>query len=257
MVGAGSAHGVAPLDDGLSPFHSRATANAVGRAAAHAHVDGASSPTVTPARRSATGSTCSDRSSPSPSTRWSGDDTPTAEPSADAGQRAVKRRRLVGPDVTRAVALIGVVVMNYHGYLNGADAARRAGFDVRSAAVRPVRRRAVDALRGDVHARRRRRRHAADARAVAPAATGPRSRPTGGGWCAAASLLYAGGFVLDWIWPGTILFFYGAALRAGRVRLHVAHAMADRHRQRRRAWPRPACTGGWSTAPSTATRSTG
>lgn len=27
------------------------------------------------------------------------------------------RRRLVGPDVVRAVALIGVVVMNYHGYL--------------------------------------------------------------------------------------------------------------------------------------------
>src|SRR4051812_40034503 len=29
--------------------------------------------------------------------------------------------RLAGPDVTRAVALIGVVVMNFHGYLNGAD----------------------------------------------------------------------------------------------------------------------------------------
>lgn len=38
--------------------------------------------------------------------------TPTDEatPSAD-------RRRLPGPDVVRAVALIGVVVMNYHGYL--------------------------------------------------------------------------------------------------------------------------------------------
>ena len=32
------------------------------------------------------------------------------------------RARLVGPDVVRAVALIGVVVMNYHGYLNGASA---------------------------------------------------------------------------------------------------------------------------------------
>jgi len=29
--------------------------------------------------------------------------------------------RLVGPDVVRAVALIGVVVMNYHGYLLLAD----------------------------------------------------------------------------------------------------------------------------------------
>lgn len=26
--------------------------------------------------------------------------------------------RLIGLDVTRAIALIGVVVMNYHGYLN-------------------------------------------------------------------------------------------------------------------------------------------
>ena len=26
-------------------------------------------------------------------------------------------RRLPGPDVVRAIALIGVVVMNYHGYL--------------------------------------------------------------------------------------------------------------------------------------------
>src|SRR4051795_13766330 len=30
-------------------------------------------------------------------------------------------KRLPGLDVTRAVALIGVVVMNYHGYLNGGD----------------------------------------------------------------------------------------------------------------------------------------
>src|SRR5262245_64889200 len=29
----------------------------------------------------------------------------------------IDRRRLPGPDVVRAVAMIGVVVMNYHGYL--------------------------------------------------------------------------------------------------------------------------------------------
>ena len=41
------------------------------------------------------------------------------------------RVRLVGPDVTRAIALIGVVLMNYHGYLNGAEGPRfmvRDGF---------------------------------------------------------------------------------------------------------------------------------
>ena len=35
---------------------------------------------------------------------------------------APPHRRLVGPDVVRGVALIGVVVMNYHGYLNGSGA---------------------------------------------------------------------------------------------------------------------------------------
>ena len=37
-------------------------------------------------------------------------------PTAD---RSVSAPRLVGIDVVRAVALIGVVVMNYNGYLNG------------------------------------------------------------------------------------------------------------------------------------------
>ena len=31
------------------------------------------------------------------------------------------RERLIGPDVTRAIALIGVVIMNFHGFLNGGD----------------------------------------------------------------------------------------------------------------------------------------
>jgi uncharacterized protein len=45
---------------------------------------------------------------------------PTAAPVAPAAVRpaaATVRERLVGPDVVRAVALIGVCVMNYHGYL--------------------------------------------------------------------------------------------------------------------------------------------
>ena len=62
MVGAGTAHGVAPLDDGRSPFHFVATPTRAARAAAHAHVDRCSSPPARRARRSATSSTCSVRS---------------------------------------------------------------------------------------------------------------------------------------------------------------------------------------------------
>src|SRR3954469_12111532 len=36
-----------------------------------------------------------------------------------AGRTSAGTPRVIGLDVTRAVALIGVVVMNYHGYLNG------------------------------------------------------------------------------------------------------------------------------------------
>src|SRR5690606_21327569 len=45
---------------------------------------------------------------------------PVAEPPAPGAARAGKfghGQRLVGPDAVRGLALIGVVVMNYHGYL--------------------------------------------------------------------------------------------------------------------------------------------
>ena len=38
-----------------------------------------------------------------------------------AGRTSSGARRIIGLDVTRALALIGVVVMNYHGYLNGGE----------------------------------------------------------------------------------------------------------------------------------------
>ena len=44
------------------------------------------------------------------------------ESTAPTEAPARPRERLVGPDVTRGVALIGVVIMNYHGYLNGCSA---------------------------------------------------------------------------------------------------------------------------------------
>src|SRR3712207_5745518 len=64
------------------------------------------------------------------------DDLPSAarRPGEPDGERssappAGARRpdRLVGPDVVRGVALIGVVVMNYHGYLNGSGASAGPG----------------------------------------------------------------------------------------------------------------------------------
>jgi len=122
---------------------------------------------------------------------------------------AHRRERLVGPDVTRALALVGVVIMNYHGYLNGIGAA--AGSD----ATLPQR--WFDPWTGVLSTR-------FAATFVLVAGVGvtlltQRSRTSGDReairddrWrlIRRGVLLYAFGFVLDWIWPGTILFFYGA-----------------------------------------------
>ncbi len=118
--------------------------------------------------------------------------------------------RLPGPDVTRAVALIGVVVMNYHGFLNGGAAAAQPGdgFAVRL----------FDPWRGVLGTR-----FAATFMLVAGVgvtlmtarsrASGDRRAMSDDRWRLARRglVLYAGGFLLAWIWPGTILFYYGAA----------------------------------------------
>ncbi|MEX0846872.1 MAG: DUF418 domain-containing protein [Ilumatobacteraceae bacterium] len=118
--------------------------------------------------------------------------------------------RLVGPDVTRALALIGVVVLNYHGYLNGSDAAARPGSSWAH--------RLLDPFEGVLATR-----FAATFMLVAGVgvslltarsrASADRAAISEHRWRLARRgvLLYAGGFLLDWIWPGTILFFYGAA----------------------------------------------
>ena len=127
-------------------------------------------------------------------------------------------RRLPGPDVVRAVALIGVVVMNYHGYLIIArsDADTGTGwaaelFDpwtgplstrfaatfvlVAGVGVTLMTRNTVDATR---------RRNATQSSSADPVTT-MRWRLVRRG-----VLLYTGGLVLDEIWPGTIIPFYGA-----------------------------------------------
>ncbi|MGD9998474.1 MAG: DUF418 domain-containing protein [Ilumatobacteraceae bacterium] len=118
-------------------------------------------------------------------------------------------RRLVGPDVTRAVALIGVVVMNYHGYLNGQTAAAQPGSSFMH--------RLFDPWQGVMATR-----FAATFMLVAGVgitlltarsrSSGDRTAISDDRWrlVRRGLVLYALGFVLDWVWPGTILFFYGA-----------------------------------------------
>ena len=118
------------------------------------------------------------------------------------------RVRLVGPDVTRAIALIGVVLMNYHGYLNGAT----AGTNDDS----PFVMRLFNPWTGPLSTRfastfvlvagvgvtllTNRSRLGSDRAAV----SADRWRLARRGL-----LLYSTGLVIDWIWRGTILPFYG------------------------------------------------
>ena len=133
---------------------------------------------------------------------------------------AHRRERLVGPDVTRALALVGVVIMNYHGYLNGIDAA--AGSDATLpqrwfdpwTGVLSTRFAATFVLVAGVGVTllTQRSRTSVGAAAGSGAARGDRAAIRDDRWrlIRRGVLLSAGGFVLDWIWPGTILFFYGA-----------------------------------------------
>ena len=200
------------------------------RAAAHAHVDGVRAGRRADAaagrRRRRAAAAHHDRSS----TRCAGDDRDVdraAAPAVAAGDA-----RLPGPDVVRAVALIGVVVMNFHGYLllrgdtRGDDAVERV--------LRSVDRAAVDAVRGDVRARRRRRRHAAHPPRRSATATPP---PVAKRWTLVRRglALYGGGLLLDMIWPGTILPYYGAMFVVAAVLFTLRTPLGRRRRRRRRA----------------------
>ena len=123
----------------------------------------------------------------------------------------VVRRRLPGPDVVRAVALIGVVVMNFHGYLviaadRSSDASRVGDgwaarlFDPWSGPL-STRFAATFVLVAGVGVTLLTRSVAAD-----------RQRVTEMRWrlVRRGLLLYTVGLVLDIIWPGTIIPYYGA-----------------------------------------------
>jgi uncharacterized membrane protein YeiB len=117
--------------------------------------------------------------------------------------------RLPGPDVTRALALIGVVVMNYHGYLNGGAAAANSESSFAQRLFDPwtgvlsTRFAATFVLVAGIGVTllTNRSRLSRDPGAI----RADRWRLVRRGF-----FLYAVGFVLDWIWGGTILFFYGA-----------------------------------------------
>ena len=74
---------------------------------------------------------------------------------------------------------------------------------------------AVDTLRGDVRDGRRHGHHADDQ--PRPPQRSDRARRSADRWTLIrrGTLLYAFGFVFDWIWAGTILFFYGAFFVVG------------------------------------------
>ena len=122
--------------------------------------------------------------------------------------------RLPGPDVVRAVALLGVVVMNYHGYLM-----LRGGFSVATTSVEKLfnpfsgplatRFAATFVLTAGVGITLLTRRVVADR---AAGVIGAHAAVTEMRWrlVRRGLALYALGQLLDVIWPGTIILYYGA-----------------------------------------------
>jgi uncharacterized protein len=125
---------------------------------------------------------------------------------------ASTNERVIDLDVTRAVALIGVAAMNYHGYLillgapvgtstinrffnpwTGPLSTRFAATFVMVAGM------GITLMTNRGRLARDRERRSADRWTLIRRGT----------------LLYAFGFVFEWIWSGTILFFYGAFFVVG------------------------------------------
>jgi uncharacterized protein len=136
-----------------------------------------------------------------------------------AGHTRLGRPRLIALDVARAVALFGVIVMNYHGYLNDHGTTDAFG--------EPVDRSFAERLFHPFHGILTTRFAATfvivagmgivllTARSITARDTGA---PDAAGlvaddrWRLARRglLLFTVGYALDWAWPGTIIFFYGA-----------------------------------------------
>jgi uncharacterized membrane protein YeiB len=113
--------------------------------------------------------------------------------------------RLVGPDVVRAVAMAGVVIMNFHGYmiLRGGDRNGGWAYDFFDPWVGPLATRfaATFVLTAGV-----------GVTLLTRSASGNRPRTNELRWILARRglILYGFGMLFDFIWPGTILPYYGA-----------------------------------------------
>lgn len=114
--------------------------------------------------------------------------------------------RIVGLDVVRAVALIGVCTMNYHGYLIHRGGSRGTG----------VLAEVLDPWGGPLSTRFAATFVVVAGMGVSLMTAGTmrtgHTRPLHAHRLVLVRrgvALLAGGFVLDWVWPGTILFFYG------------------------------------------------
>ncbi len=131
----------------------------------------------------------------------------------DVTATSSSNNRIIDLDVARAIALIGVCVMNYHGYLitRGADYPPRTFFE-----------RLFDPWQGPLSTR-----FAATFVTVAgmgitlltrrSRASGDRAAISADRWklTRRGVLLFAFGYFFDWVWSGTILFYYGAFFMVG------------------------------------------
>jgi uncharacterized membrane protein YeiB len=124
-----------------------------------------------------------------------------------AGHTRTGAPRIIGLDVTRGLALIGVVVMNYHGYLNGGQTSDPPTFFDRLFhpwhGVLSTRFAAIFVLVAGMGVTLLTNRSRSSGDEAAIAADRWRLMRRG-------LLLAAGGYVLEWVWSGTIIFFYGA-----------------------------------------------
>lgn len=132
-----------------------------------------------------------------------------ASPGHCSGTPSESADRLPGPDVVRAIALIGVVVMNYHGYLIFRGDGRVPDATIAERFFDPftgplsTRFAATFVLTAGVGITLLTRRVVAEREQ--PAITEMRWRLVRRGLA-----LYVLGHLLDVIWPGTIIIYYGA-----------------------------------------------
>jgi len=135
--------------------------------------------------------------------------------SRSSGLTSDGRPRHTWPDVIRALALSGVVAMNFHTYLNGSGASSPIAASVWERLFNPN--------TGPLSTR-----FAAVFVCVAGIAIALMERSWGGATRALSArllrrgfVLYAAGFALEWIWPGTIIFYYGAYFMLAALLIHL------------------------------------